>query len=73
MFQDLTLHERLLKINKWLSKNFTNRSEVLTKAVEVCLRARDAAEKAQSERFKNIKSSEEKAMIAHIEKLIENA
>jgi len=36
MFQDLSTRERMLKIDQWLNKHRVNRSEVLTKAVEIC-------------------------------------
>lgn len=72
MFQDLTKEERVTKIEKWLSKN-NSRQSILDKAVEVCLRARDASEKARSITFKNAKSAEESNMIKHIEQLINNA
>lgn len=72
MFQDLTESEREKKILTWTRKR-KERAEVLTKAVEVCLRARDAADKAKSNTYRNQKSSEEAAMIHHIEKLIANA
>lgn len=72
MFQDLTEKERKGKILNWVHKR-KERAEVLSKAVEVCLRARDAADKAKSNTYKNLKSSEEAAMIHHIEKLIANA
>lgn len=72
MFQDLKLQERKDKIEHWLSKR-ENRIDILTKAVEVCLRERDAANKARSKTFKQMKSMEEQAMIKHIEQLINNA
>lgn len=72
MFQDLSKKERIAKIEKWLAKN-KSRKDILVKAVEICLRARDASEKARNVTFRNSKSTEEASMIKHIEQLIDNA
>jgi hypothetical protein len=72
MFQDLTEKEREAKITKWLGKSEA-RKDILKKAVEICLRARDASEKARNITIRNVKSTEEANMINHIEQLIDNA
>lgn len=71
LFQELDKTERAVKINEWLSSNEI-RKQVLEKAVEVCLRARDEAEQASSEAMRRLKYTDERSMQEHLEQLIEN-
>jgi predicted acyl esterase len=71
LFQEVGKTERIVKINEWLSSN-ANRRQVLEKAVEVCLRARDEAKLAGTEAMRKLKYADEKSMQEHLEQLIDN-